>query len=64
MVAEFLKADTDFAELISGFEDEKLDAPFVNEEYESYQRNIEAMIEHGYYHLVQVVLLRKLLIAR
>jgi hypothetical protein len=34
---------------------------FVDEKYGTYLRNIEAMIEHSYYHLGQIVLIRKIL---
>ncbi|MEG1022142.1 MAG: hypothetical protein RSE50_11550 [Myroides sp.] len=42
--------------------DEKLDSVFVDEKYGSYRRNIEAMIEHSYYHLGQIVLIKKMLL--
>ena len=34
---------------------------FVDEKYGTYLRNIDGMIEHAYYHLGQVVLIKKLL---
>lgn len=39
--------------------DEQLAQPFVKEAYGSYLRNIEGMIEHCYYHLGQISLIRK-----
>ena len=39
-----------------------LESVFANEKYGSYRRNIEAMIEHAYYHLGQVVLIKKELV--
>jgi len=42
--------------------EEKLNAVFWDKKYGTYQRNIEAMIEHGYYHLGQIVLIKKLLL--
>lgn len=39
--------------------DEDLDAPFVDPRYGSVRRNLEAMLEHAYYHLGQVTLMRK-----
>ena len=42
------------------FPDIMLDQVFVKPEYGTYQRNIEGVIEHSYYHLGQVVLIRKL----
>lgn len=50
-----------FAGYVEQLSADQLDAPFVDEKYGSYRRNIEAMIEHGYYHLGQVSLIRKLL---
>ena len=35
---------------------------FVDEKYGTFQRNIEAMIEHSYYHLGQIVLIKKMLL--
>jgi hypothetical protein len=42
-------------------QDEKLKDVFVEEKYGTYQRNIDGMIEHSYYHLGQIVLIKKLL---
>ena len=49
-----------FADLVEQLPDEKLTDFFVEEKYGTYQRNIDAMIEHSYYHLGQIVMLRKL----
>jgi uncharacterized damage-inducible protein DinB len=51
----------EFASLVEKMSDEKINAPFVDEKYGSYLRNIDGMIEHSYYHLGQLVLLKKLL---
>ena len=51
-----------FANRIEGMPDEKLDEVFVDKKYGTYQRNIEAMIEHSYYHLGQVTLIKKMLL--
>lgn len=50
-----------FAYAVERMSDEQLDAGFVDEKYGTYERNIEAIIEHGYYHLGQMILLKKLL---
>lgn len=50
-----------FANYIESFSDKKLNSVFVDEKYGTYRRNIEAMIEHSYYHLGQIVLIKKLL---
>ena len=49
------------AEAIEGMSEEKLDQCFVDEKYGTYERNILGLIEHGYYHLGQIVLIKKLL---
>ncbi len=56
-------ADTEkLARLIEKMPDEKLDQSFVKEIYGTYHRNIDGMIEHSYYHLGQIVLLKKRLL--
>lgn len=39
----------------------QLSEPFVDMQYGSWHRNLESLIEHGYYHLGQMVLLKKML---
>lgn len=50
-----------FADWVEKMTPEKLDAVFEDEKYGTYQRNIAGMIEHCYYHLGQIVLLKKLM---
>lgn len=50
-----------FASLIEQMPDVKLQQVFVDEKYGTYQRNIEAMIEHSYYHLGQIVMIKKII---
>lgn len=52
----------EFALKVESMRDEKLNSVFVDEKYGSYRRNIEAMIEHSYYHLGQIVLIKKMLL--
>lgn len=52
----------EFAFKVESMSDEKLDSVFVDKKYGSYRRNIEAMIEHSYYHLGQIVLIKKMLL--
>lgn len=49
-----------FASQLEQMPVEKFHEPFTNEKYGSYLRNIDGMIEHSYYHLGQIVLIRKL----
>ncbi|WP_242203420.1 DinB family protein [Aestuariivivens insulae] len=46
---------------VSKMSDSKLDEPFVDEKYGTYQRNIEGVIEHSYYHLGQISLIKKMI---
>ncbi len=57
----FWKDATEFALLVEEMSDEQIDQVFVDEKYGSYMRNVDAMIEHSYYHLGQIVLIKKLL---
>jgi hypothetical protein len=51
-----------FAGLVEQLSPDQLDSPFTDPKYGTYYRNIDAMIEHCYYHLGQVALLKKMLI--
>ncbi|WP_346239156.1 DinB family protein [Niabella insulamsoli] len=50
-----------FAAEVAKMPDTQLDQPFIDEKYGSFLRNIEGVIEHSYYHLGQIVILRKML---
>lgn len=47
--------------LIEKISEEKLEQTFAEEKYGTYLRNIEGMIEHSYYHLAQIVLIKKII---
>ena len=49
------------ADFIEKMPKENLNKDFVDAKYGTYLRNIDGMMEHGYYHLGQIVLLKKLL---
>ncbi len=53
-----------FASLLEQMPDSRLDEVFVDEKYGTYRRNIDGMIEHSYYHLGQITLIKKLLKSR
>ena len=61
LLNQFLKNAEHFANAIEQMPDAKFDEVFVQEKYGTYLRNIEGVIEHSYYHLGQIVLIRKLL---
>lgn len=61
LVNEFLITSENFINHVEGMDETLLHGPFVREEYGTYLRNIEAQIEHSYYHLGQITLIKKLL---
>lgn len=61
LVTEFLNNSERFADKVEQMEDSIFDQPFIDERYGSYLRNIEGVIEHSYYHLGQISLLRKMI---
>jgi hypothetical protein len=62
LVNDFLANAGKFADLVEQQDDRLLDQPFVEDKYGSYLRNIEGVIEHSYYHLGQISLIRKLML--
>lgn len=50
-----------FADLLEKMPDSKMNEVFVDEKYGTYLRNIDGMIEHAYYHLGQISLIKKLI---
>lgn len=61
LISGFLSNAERFAMQLEQIQDEMLDEPFVDEKYGTWRRNLEAVIEHGYYHLGQIVLIRKMI---
>lgn len=58
--SNFTASSARFADHVENMLGAQLEAGFVKEEYGSYRRNIEGMIEHAYYHLGQISLILKL----
>jgi hypothetical protein len=61
LLNRFLTNAESFTCRVEQMDDAILDQPFVDEKYGSYLRNIEGVIEHSYYHLGQVSLIRKMI---
>ena len=61
-LSKFWDDAEEFARLIEQMPEAKLHEKFVDEKYGTYLRNIDGMIEHAYYHLGQVVLIKKMLL--
>ena len=61
LVKDFLSCAASFADSVEQLNDEIFDNVFVDEKYGNYQRNLEAVIEHSYYHLGQICLINKMI---
>jgi hypothetical protein len=61
MLADFIQNSTLFALKIEQMDDKAFDQPFIDEKYGTYLRNIEGVLEHSYYHLGQISLIKKLI---
>jgi len=62
LVERFLTNAEKFAKQVEQMADEKLEETFVDEKYGTYLRNIEGVIEHAYYHLGQISLIKKMIL--
>ena len=61
LVTDFLDNSEKFANQVEQMNDSIFDQPFIDEKYGSYLRNIEGVIEHSYYHLGQISLIKKMI---
>ena len=50
-----------FAVEVEKLPESRFEEIFVNEKYGNYYRNIHGIVEHNYYHLGQIVLLKKII---
>ncbi len=62
LVTAFLANSEKFARSVEQMDESLFDQPFVDEKYGSYLRNIEGVIEHSYYHLGQISLIKKMIL--
>jgi uncharacterized damage-inducible protein DinB len=62
LVNRFLKNAEAFCKQVAILPDYRLDQTFVDEKYGTYLRNLEGVIEHSYYHLGQISLIKKLIV--
>lgn len=61
LIIEFIHNSEEFVSEVKILSGNKLNESFVDEKYGTYLRNIEGVIEHSYYHLGQVSLIKKLI---
>jgi len=59
---DFLHQATQFVLKVEQLEDAVFDQHFIDEKYGTWLRNIEGVIEHCYYHLGQISLIKKLIV--
>jgi uncharacterized damage-inducible protein DinB len=64
LVNDFINNAEAFSDKVDMMDDSQLELPFVNETYGTYLRNIEGVIEHSYYHLGQISLIRKMILVK
>ena len=64
LVVDILKNSETFANQVEQMNDDIFDKPFVDEKYGSYLRNLEGVVEHSYYHLGQISLIKKIILQR
>lgn len=64
LVSDFLLNSEKFAQKVEQMEDSIFDQPFIDEKYGTYLRNIEGVIEHSYYHLGQISLIKKMILTQ
>jgi len=62
LINTFLHNAENFAGKVEQMEEYIFDEPFVDEKYGTFSRNIEGVIEHSYYHLGQISLIRKMIL--
>lgn len=62
LVNEFLDHSNRFVSAVEQMDDRTFDQPFIDPKYGTYLRNIEGVIEHSYYHLGQISLIRKMIV--
>lgn len=62
LVSDFLNNAEKFAKQVEEMDDHTFEKPFVDKKYGTYLRNIEGVIEHSYYHLGQISLIRKMIL--
>ena len=61
LLAKFYHDAQEFAALVERMPESKLAEDFDDAKYGNYQKNIEGMIAHSYYHMGQIALIKKLI---
>lgn len=64
LITDYLSNANHFIDRVEKMEDDIFEKTFVKDIYGTYERNIEGLIEHSYYHLGQISLIKKLILAK
>lgn len=62
LILNFISNSKKFIVYIEKMDDTKLDEIFVDDKYDTYNRNIIGVLEHSYYHLGQISLIKKMIL--
>ncbi len=60
LIKKFCDDAEKYINLVAQLSDAQLANTFIDEKYGTFHRNIDAIIEHSYYHLGQVILIKKM----
>ena len=63
LVDKTLAEATTFADLIEQLPEAKMGESFIDEKYGNYFKNFQGIIEHTHYHLGQIVLIKRIVLA-
>ncbi|WP_370476503.1 DUF1572 family protein [Tamlana flava] len=63
-LSRFWNDTEQLADLIEKISEELLNQDFVNKKYGTYHRNIDGLIGHSYYHLGQIVMIKKIILGQ
>ena len=62
LVNDFVSSSEKFIHVVQQMDETKMDENFVETKYGSYEKNIVGIIEHCYYHLGQISLLKRMIL--
>lgn len=61
LINKFCTDSERFIALIEKMDEDRLYETFVDEQYGNYLRNVNAIMEHAYYHFGQIVIIKKMI---
>lgn len=61
LIKKFCEDSERLITLVEKMDEDKLYEPFVEEQYGNYLKNINAIMEHAYYHFGQIIIIKKMI---